>query len=181
MPSVTLSGVGTATAPAAGYLAAPIAALRTMLATSAAFRDWVSADDEPEALASIYVLATPKTPPMPFALIDIGDWSRERVAVMNGRRFQTGQGSRLVLYFRAAPLPPAEDQPDEPGAAFEFMQRLDAVIADLEIRAGLHANRTLAITEITLAAAPARIATSQRATAGDYYEAAFTLQWSRQP
>jgi hypothetical protein len=164
-----------------GTLSLPVAALRQMLAESPAFQSWVEADDEDEAFASIYVLSTPKNPPLPFALIDLGDWSRERVAVQNARRFQTSPGSRLVVYFRAAPRPADEGEPDEPDAAFDFMNALAAIIDDLEQRAGIHRDRTLAITEITLAAAPARIPTSKRATAGDYYEAAFTIQWSRQP
>lgn len=158
-----------------GYLSAPLATLREMVAATAAFQSWLGVATEAAATPSVHVIATGQNPSRPLALIDFGPWERERVAVTNGRQWQTLIGSELVLYFR-------DDAGEtEPDAAYDFCNRCGAVLAELETIAGIYADETLSITRARMLAAPQRIDSHMRDTSGDYYEAAFALQYSRQP
>ena len=158
-----------------GIMSQDIAALRDMLSECAAFRTWVNAATPALALPSIHVISTTRNPPLPLALIDIGDWSRARSVVFSGQQFDFAPGASLVLYLRAAATL------EEPDAAYEFMNAAGAIIEDLEKLTGTQAKGWPTISSITLVAAPARIEPSQRDAVGDYYECAFTIDRGIRP
>jgi hypothetical protein len=151
-------------------------ALREMLAGSAAFRQMVQASSPDHALASIHYLTAPRGL-IDFALIDFGDFGRERVAVTNNRKFQTRPGSELLLYIRQAALPESEEQ----DAAMHFMNRIGGIWQDLENLAGIYADESYAATVIEFVNPPQRITIENRQRAGDYFETTLSLQMSRQP
>jgi len=161
----------------AGLLSKPVNALRQLVANSSAFRDWVDAADVNAALLRVHIISTPRNPTSPFALIDFGDFIRDREAVKGGIAFKQRSGSALVLYFRAN----VDEGTNEPDAALAFCNAIGAVWDDLERAAGVHANRSLPIISMEMLAPPARIVNEKRQQAGDYYECAISLSYSRQP
>lgn len=163
------------TAPA-GLLSEPLTTVRTMVAASAAFQAWAGAADATTAAAAVYLVTSPRHPRPSFALVDFGGLTRERVAVINARRFQQRDGSTMLLYLRADAA--NADNDDE---LLSFCNAVGAIWADLETAAGSYAQRTLAISSIDLLIAPTRIVPEKRERAGDYLEAALSLGYTRQP
>lgn len=159
-----------------GTMSKPIHALRRMISESQTFMEWVDADDPEDALERIHIIATDIGPKMPFCLIDIGDWSRERYTMTNNRPFQQGAGNTLLLSFRAE-----AEATDELDAGTVFLNYIGLIIEDIEKMAGIQSLRNLPITEINMIIAPTRIESTERVAAGDYYEAAFALTWTNQP
>jgi hypothetical protein len=166
-----------------GPLAAPLAALRQMIAASAAFQAWVGVTGQPDALARslerVHLLTNPSDADRPFAIIDFVDLARERDRVINGRTFQLRSGSGLVVWFRAD----AGAGLDEPDASVDYCNRLGAVWEDLERAAGVTTDPTnptaLAINLIELAISPTRVEVEKRRRSGDYFEAALTVSMTR--
>lgn len=157
-------------------LEAPLLALRSMLVKSASFQEWLETD-EAGAAAFAHIIITPRNPVGKFVIIDFGRFSRERVAVQNQRKFQTASGSSMLLYFRD----PVVAGKEEPTAALDFCNTVGKILADIELVAGQYDNVTLAIARSEMAVAPTRIDANSRDTAGDYYEAAFELEFTRVP
>jgi hypothetical protein len=162
----------------AGILSRPLNALRQAVALSTAFQTWVDAADDDEALDRVYVLAAPDDfPDCPFAVVDFGEFKRERMTVNPSRPFQQMDPSESLLYFRAE-VDPADDVND---AAYNFCNNVGAVISDLEAYAGDVLNGFPFIIQIEMIAAPTRIRFEERATAGDFFECTLAIHWSKQP
>lgn len=160
-----------------GILSSPLVAMRAMIAGSSAFQAWVGVTDTVAAEAHIHLLVAPAEAPRPYALIDFGDFARERVALANGITWQQRPGSNVVIWFQADVSPGAE----EPEATIAFCNAVGAVWQDLERASGIYGQKTLAANLIELVVAPVRIEAERRATAGDYFECALSPSFTRQP
>jgi hypothetical protein len=162
---------------ATGFIALPAMALRTMLSQSATFRSWTSAPSEAAALEHAYIFTAVDPGPV-FALINFADLTRERAGVTNAREFVHDMGGcALSLYFYQE----IGQEENEPEAGLFFASYLAAVMVDLEMAAGNVATGTLSIRSHKLLSAPTRITAEERDAAGDYYEAAFSLNYTRKP
>jgi hypothetical protein len=159
-----------------GILSEPISTVRGMVAASPTFRDWIDAPDAPEAAKSVYLVTSTRNPKPRFALIDFGQFIRDRHVNTAARPFIQRDGSTIIVYVRAS----VEDDQDE-DALIDFCNAAGGIWTDLEMAAGVYAQRTLAIRSIELIAPPARIVPEKRDRAGDYYEAALSLTYTRQP
>lgn len=160
-----------------GFLSRPLAMMRDMIAASAAFQSWTASADATEAATYVHLLAAPANAERPFALVDFGDFVRERDAVQNGIRFrQRIGGSNLVVWFQDDVAPQAV----EPDATMEFCNQVGAVWADLELAAGKRNPETLNISQFELVAAPARVEEQDRQSVGDYFECAISPSFSGQ-
>lgn len=164
-----------------GLLAEPIAILRDMIAASAAFQSWCGvtgeADPTAAALERVHLLVAPADAQRPFALVDFGEFTRERMAVTNRVRFQTRSSSNLVLWLQAD----ADQTLEEPDATVDFSNHVGALWSDIETAAGVHSPATLAVNEMELIVAPARVEIEKRDTAGDYFECALACYFTRTP
>ena len=153
-----------------GILTGPLTALRDLLAGCPAFQAWVGATDAAAARARIHLLETSPDPPLPLALIDVGDgFERERVSLTDGRPF--AQRGTLTLYLQEAVAAEA----DEATAALGVCRRLGQVWDELERRSGGPGGLT--ITGISLLAAPTRVPSERRDVTGDTYDAALAITW----
>lgn len=155
----------------AGFLSAPVADLRAMVAQSQTFRAWVGAADQSSALARVHTIAAPRVEDLPMALVEIGEHIRQRTMVAGGYSFETGAGSHLILTFRSD----AEGS-DEPDAGFTFLNAIGGIIADVEKLSGDQSSPHITIPAISMAAIPQRIRSPNRQSVGDFYEASFIIQ-----
>lgn len=160
-----------------GYLSTPLAAMRDLVASSAAFQAWAGVADKAEALERVHLLVVPEGSPRPLALIDFGDFARERVALTNRIAWQQRSGSNLVVWFQADVAADAV----EPDATLAFCNQVGAVWLDMETSAGQYDQKTFAANLIEMVVAPVRIPEEQRNTAGDYFECALSPSFTRQP
>lgn len=161
-----------------GILSKPLNALREAVALSTAFQTWVDAGDDDDARDRVYIMAAPEDfPACPFAVVDFGEFKRERMTINPARPFQQMDPSESLLYFRAE-VDPADDAND---AAYNFCNNVGAVLADLEAYAGDRLNGFPFIIQIEMIAAPTRIRFEQRPTSGDFIECMFAIHWSVQP
>jgi len=153
-----------------GILAGPLTGLRALVARCPSFQRWVGAADHDAALPRIHLLETIPDPPLPLALIDLGDgFERERITLGVGRPF--AQRGALMLYLQEV----VPGGADELAAALGFCCRMGQVWAELETQRPEPGG--LVITGINLAVAPTRIASERRDLAGDTYEAALSITW----
>ena len=159
-----------------GILSEPLATVRTMVAASVSFQAWVDAPDAMTASAAVYLVVSPRNPRARFALVDFGDFARDRVAITNTRRFAQRDGSAILVYLRAD-----VEEADNDDALLSFCNAVGGIWTGLEAAAGIIAERTLSIRSIELAIAPTRIVPEKRERAGDYFEAALSLTYARQP
>ena len=114
--------------PATGFFSVPLESLRTLLANTEAFQEFVGAANVTEALEKAFVWYTPVEGSMHSALASItwknGDWSATREANNSGQAnfdFNTA----LTIIF--------EKKYDEVTAAnqMDFMNQLGAIINDM--------------------------------------------------
>lgn len=160
-----------------GFLALPAMALRTMLSQSSNFQTWTSSADEAAALRNVHIFTAIDEGPV-FALINFADLTRERAGVTNNREFVHEMGGcALSLFFQQA----IGVDGSEPAAGLAFASMVAAVMVDLELAAGDRVAGTLPIIRHKLLTAPTRIVEEDRRSAGDYYEAAFAVYYTRKP
>ena len=155
-------------------LSETLVAARDLLAASPSFQEWVGSDP---ASTSVHLLVARAQAPRPFALIDFNDFVRERDTATNRVRFRQRSSSALVVWFQAD-VPPSLDDAD---AALQFCSNLGRVWLDLELAAGSYQAPSLGVHLIELAVPPIRIAEEERETAGDFYEAALSVSFTRSP
>ena len=161
----------------AGTISKPLAALRSAVALSSAFQDWVGTTDDNDSMDRVHVITAPAEAPVPFAVVDMAEFKRQRVSINDAKPFVTMDPSASLLYFRDAVAAGMNDL----DAAYTFCNNVGAVLSNLELFAGDRLNGFPAIIQIEMIAAPIRIAFEERPTAGDFYEATFAIYWSRQP
>lgn len=164
-----------------GFLAEPLCALRNMLLASPAFLAWAGGGDELIAATRVHLVTTPRQPERPMALVDFGQMTRERQAVMNRVRFDHAAGSTLHLYLTADATWGSFLTDREEDQTITFCNAVSAIWADLELAAGNLAGRTLPILSIDLAEPPTRIVDEKRKQSGDLFEAVLTVTYTRQP
>ncbi len=153
---------------AVGILATPLLRLKSMLAASENFQEWLGLSVNPDD--RIHVLQTARQPEMPFCLVDFGDrFDRQRVLVTNKRPFE--QTAEMVVYIRAG----VPDGLDDTDATVDFCNKLGAVWDDIEMLSGQVGY--LLVTSISLAVAPNRVEPERRTHVGDYFEAALAITW----
>lgn len=160
-----------------GILSAPLEAARRIIAGTLPFQAAVEADDVEAALERVFVITTPQAVVPTFCLVDLGDFARDRAALTGNRQFQMRSPSSVVAYF-AMPVAVGVEEPD---ACFAFTNWLGAIWEAIEKAAGDYSKGTLAVVSIELVAAPTRIPAEKRDRAGDFYEAAISLTFSRRP
>ena len=161
---------------ATGILAEPIAIFREMLADSVPFQTWVGAADAAAALAFIHLVTAPaEAGATTHALIDYGDFSRERQKVQGGKVFNQRKPTSFLIYFEGMV---DEANATEPDALLEYVNALGAIWQDLEIRAGKYTPRTVFVTSIDLSAPPERITPEKSGFAGDFYESVIQVELS---
>lgn len=161
---------------ALGILAEPIAIIRQMLADSVPFQQWVGAANAVEALAFVHLVTAPASAGnSTHALIDYGDFSRERQRVQGNRIFNQRKPTSFMIYFEGLVDP---DNAEEPDALLEYINVLGAVWQDLEERAGQYNPRTGFITSIDLSAPPERILPEKSGFVGDFYESVIQVEVS---
>jgi hypothetical protein len=161
---------------AIGLLSEPLATVRRMVAASTSFQAWVGASDATSASAAVYLVTSPRHPRPRFALVDLGEFGRDRVVVTTARRFAQREGSTILVYLRAD-----VDEADHDDALLGFCNAVGGIWSDLEEAAGVISKRNLSIRAIDLVIAPTRIVPEKRERAGDYFETAFSLSYARQP
>ncbi len=161
-----------------GILSLPLAAARDIIASSAAFQEWVgSVGDKAAALARVHIVSAPNDAATPLVLLTLGTFIRDRAGIGDGKAFSQRSGSVITAFWRAD----VADDAVEPTAVLLFCNGVGAVWEDIEKKAGIHKERRFAINSIELTADPARIPSEQRGNVGDYYECATDLTYSRQP
>ncbi len=161
-----------------GLLSLPFMAARDIIASSAAFQEWIgSAGNKEAALARVHIISAPTDAPTPWALLTLGTFVRDRVTLKDGEPFTQRSGSVVTAFFRDD----VADDAVEPTAAILFCNAIGAVWNDVERKAGIHKQSRLAINSMEMTADPARIPKEQRGQVGDYYECAIELTYSRQP
>jgi hypothetical protein len=172
---------------ALGMIACPLASLADMLAGSSAFQAWTGTDAA-TAQYRAHIVTIPRSATAPLALVDFGDWARDRLHIQPGRVFEQRATSAVLLYFRA----PVPDGPplgldlsryadDDKRAVLEFCHHVSLVLADLEAVAATMSPDRLAFRSIEMVAAPTRIVAEKRDARGDYFETAFSLGYTRSP
>lgn len=151
-------------------LSLPIHYLRETIAFSPAFQAWTGSADEVEARARIHTFGLQtETPTLPLAVVDYRPGGSSRELVSRGSRNHfTGNALLEVMFLADVTEVTNED------AAFEFMNEVGAVRADMEDLFGtagfLDAHRT------ELVDGPSRPTKEERATAGDVYWAIFEIE-----
>lgn len=161
----------------AGFLSEPLHLLRTTLAACPAWQDWVGAADAAEALADVFLLAIPNTKAVAkrtHALIDLGGYKRERQHLTQARPFTETDPHLLRLYLWGMV---AADVAAEPDATFDFLNKLGAVWADLEERAG--AKGFARITSVDIAELPERLPPKVSGFAGDAFEVVLDVELAK--
>lgn len=159
-----------------GPLSAMVHNLRLMVADSDAFQVWVGAANAHQAMDRVWAIAAPPVSLYPWALVEVGDFIRQRTMVFAGSQFEYGAGTHLMLTFRGVA------DGDEPDAGYAFMNAIGGVIEDLEAMSGNQASPyQFTIPAISTAAPPQRIISPTRSAAGDFYEASFIIQKGVKP
>ena len=163
-----------------GFLSLPLSGLRDMLAASPAFQSWTGAADATDAQASVHVIAPDAdahtdypesaTVQWPLVILNLGKLRRNLVGVGNAGLFN--QRIDVTAYIEWQPHSSDRDSGEIP--AVEFLNRLGAVLADLE--AASQQGGGLQILTYDLSE-PARADTSQVGGPGDFYtaDAVFTI------
>lgn len=156
--------------PPTGLLSQPLVRLGQMVAESESFLTWTGAATVEAAKDHIHLLQSTRNPALPLCLIDYGDgFERERIGVAMNRPFE--QRGTLIAFLRDQ----VDTGLDEADATIAFCNRLGALWNDLE-RMIVTEGRLL-ITNISLAANPARITSDRRPHVGDLFEAALSISW----
>jgi hypothetical protein len=153
-----------------GTLAVPLHTLRGMIAASPAWRLWTGdATGAGVALTDSYLVACPPRIPRPHAIIDLdrSAFSRTRDQATVGRFVHQGG---LLLYIGA----PVANGTSDLDAMTAFLNRIDAVMADLENTAPA-GGVGLILNGYTLADGPARMPATERDKNGDIIEALFAI------
>lgn len=158
-------------------LSAPLRSLRATLAPLASVITFLGVADATAAAQAIQLITAPGDLPGNLILIDFGDYARERYRVGAGKTFEQRKGSSLFLYFRGEIDPSASND----AVTLAYLDAVGAVLDELETLVGTQSPDRLAVTEIEMEQAPERIAPEKRLVAGDYYESAFRLTYTRQP
>ena len=167
-----------------GLLSKPLDYLRHTVAASTTFQTWTSSADEAAALAHVYpVEVVPSgadepariaalTAALPFAVVDWMPGAR-RVKIGGGSRnyFQT-EGD-LGLLFRAAIS--ASDAGD---AAYDFLNKIGAIISEMEVKAGLPGY--LDVSAFVVEEGPHRPEEKEAKVLGEYYEMLLRVAWEDQ-
>ncbi|NRA40484.1 MAG: hypothetical protein HRU15_20235 [Planctomycetes bacterium] len=154
----------------------PLLQFKEILASLPSIQIFSGTSDALTAAEKIHLITTGKNPKGSFALIDFGNFARNRQKIINNTGFYLSSGSTLMLYMRGAVLP---SNADEPAAAIAFTQHISDIWEALELAAGKI--DSLHIIDIQLQTAPTRIFHKDRQATGDYYEVVFELTFSRQP
>lgn len=160
----------------AGILSAPLAALRDIIAGTAAFQSFTGAADATAAAASILLPGADRGAIAPIAIIDWADLVRDRPGLGN-TAFEHREGSGLGAYFRG----PVDPQMSDEEAFWTFSNTMGGIIAQIEIAAGRYDRRTLAVYSIEVVTAPVRTVYEKRERAGDMFEFELAFTYSRQP
>lgn len=151
----------------AGMVSLPLHYLRLSIADSAAFRTWVGASTQAEALARIYINRE-TTPTRPFAVVAWDrNWSRE--AISGGGRNYFEQRGDLMLMFEDD----IADGLDEADAYFTFTNTVGAIIEDIEELAGQAGY--LNVVSIAVENGPARPTEDEKQETSDYYQALYRI------
>lgn len=148
--------------PAVGTLALPLQLLRGMLIASPAWIAWRGTVDA--ANPGEYLIRSPESLMRPHVIIDFdGNFSRSRDAIAL-RRF--AQNTALQIYFCESPTPGAPDD----DATIAFLDRIDAVMGQIEIMPPLAGGNSLSIDGYTIKSGPLRTPPDQVDRQGDIIE-----------
>lgn len=151
----------------AEMISLPLHYLRLMVADSAAFRTWVGAANQAEALARVYINRE-TSPTRPFAVVAWAtNWGRE--ATSGGARNYFEQVGDLMLMLEddiAAGL-------DEADAYYTFTNTIGAILAEIEALAGTAGY--LNIMSITVENGPARPDSDEEQTTSDFYQVLYRI------
>lgn len=158
-------------------LSAPLRSLRATLAPLASVIAYLGVADATAAALAIHIITVPADTAGNILLIDFADYASERYRVGAGKTFEQRKGSSLFLYFRREIDPTASND----AVTLAYLDAVGAILDELETVAGAQSPDRLAVTEIEMEQAPERIAVEKRGIAGDYYESAFRLTYTRQP
>lgn len=108
----------------ADIISLPLKYLRDTIAASATFQSWVGAANAAAALAYVHaVVATDGTPP--FVVVDWGNYRRVKDSFGEHHNYRTEGDLRVVV---RGPIAHADDA----DAAFEFFNKLGAIIGEME-------------------------------------------------
>ena len=158
-----------------GILTAPMLSLRSMLAASSSFVDWLGPSVTPAE--RIYLIGTAANTDDPrYALIDIGEAVRERNQIFNGVRFEQSE-SEMGLFLKGNVTESATEQT----AALEFLESVEGIWTDLELAAKAMTENVLPITRISIMAPPVRIESNRRERFGDEYQIVLSIAYGTQP
>lgn len=149
-----------------GILSLPLSYLRATLAGSATFQSWTGAADADAALAFILpVLAKPEDIDPPFIVLDWQSFTRNKQA---DSHFNTAGTLQIAI------IGPIDQAHEDADAAFEFLNKVGAILAEAEALAPQpdYLNwDSLALTSLD------RPSDQERQSSGDFYQAMFTLTY----
>lgn len=153
-----------------GHLSLPIDLLRKTVAGSTTFQAWTGTADAAAALARVHAVQADASAAKPFAVVDWArSYSRRRDAGGTRNHFQA-TGS-LSLLFRAQIT-----EADAGDAAYDFLNKVGAVLADMEGLAGTAGY--LDVEEIRLVEGPERPEEDEvKALGYDFYQARFEVEF----
>lgn len=150
-----------------------------MIANSGTFRAWCGAANAAAALEFVHVVAGSPSSSGPICLIDVPEDMVRSRHIQGSRAYDTVDAA-LLVYFRDDVT-----QATEIDAAYDFLNRLGGVIAEVEQQSNPWTG--LSIQRVSFASAPHRVDPeddedgdpSQRYSGPAYYECAllFSYQW----
>ena len=164
------------TVTASGIINAPLYALRDMFAESTEFQTWTSQATADLARERCFVSITSERPSMPFIVLDHHEFVRRRTSLGQTNAFNTEAGAAAV-YFRRE-VNTAIDLADD---YITFCNELGDMISAIEGVAGIYEQLTLAVFTISMLKAPQLNDAYEQQSSGEFWEAVFALDWSRQP
>ena len=149
-------------------LSLPIDYLRNTIASSSSFQTWTGTASEALAKPRVHVSFADNTATLPLTVVYWAPQYQRIRHASDNRSYFSGAGA-LRLLFRDAVT-----ETDETEAAYDFMNEVGAVLADMEAVSG--SPTYLDITSIILIEGPARPEESERDTLGDFYAVMFNVE-----
>lgn len=160
-----------------GILSLPIASLRIIISESTAFQTWVGAADATAARLSIFPAGMEVQGARPLCVINYADggFSMPRIAGGSRGHFDPGASGRLQFHFEADVAPDMQDDPDFADGYFSFTNTVGAILSDIAELSGSDAY--IDLRSVTLTYGPSRADQSIQEAEGDFYIAAFAVEW----
>lgn len=154
----------------AGMISLPLSYLRATIAESAAFQSWTGTADAAAALLRIFPVAT-ESVIYPLCLVDWADNFKRSMDAAGSRNYFRQDGDLAMIFMDI--VDPAHDETE---ASYDFMNKVGAVIDEMESYAGKPGY--LDIQSIAIESGPMRPKLAEvESTALDYYQVNLVVEY----